>query len=151
MQRLGRTLSHLPHVEETLNSLMGACWFSTLDLASGYNQVPVMESDHPKTTFCTPFGLFECNRMPFGFCNAPSTFQCLMKRLFRDQQYHPLLLYLDDVVVLSSSVTQHIEHLEVGLSRLQQEGLKAKLSKCAFFLACSNLFRAYNIGSRGFY
>lgn len=123
----------LPRIEETLDSLAGACWFSTLDLASGYNQVPVMERDRPKTAFCTPFGLFEWNRMPFGLCNAPSTFQRLMERLFGDQQYQSLLLYLDDVVVFSSSVAQHVDRLEVVLSRLEREGLKVKLSKCAFF------------------
>lgn len=63
----------LPRIEESLDALTGARWFSTLDLASGYNQVPVAESDRHKTAFCTPFGLFEWNRMPFGLCNAPST------------------------------------------------------------------------------
>ncbi|KAL0198417.1 hypothetical protein M9458_006957, partial [Cirrhinus mrigala] len=123
----------LPRIEETLDALTGARWFSTLDLASGYNQVPVTEGDKAKTAFCTPFGLFEWNRMPFGLCNAPSTFQRLMERLFGDQRHQSLLLYLDDIVVFSSSVTQHLERLEVVLGRLKREGLKAKLEKCAFF------------------
>lgn len=54
----------LPRIEESLDALFGACWFTTLDLASGYNHVPVTEADRQKTTFCTPFGLFEWNRMP---------------------------------------------------------------------------------------
>lgn len=123
----------LPRIEESLDALTGARWFSTLDLASGYNQVPVTEADRPKTAFCTPFGLFEWNRMPFGLCNAPSTFQRLMQRLFGDQQCQSLLLYLDDIVVFSSTVEQHLERLEVVLGRLQGQGLKAKLEKCAFF------------------
>ena len=104
-----------------------------MDLASGYNQVPVAEADRPKTAFCTPFGLFEWNRMPFGLCNAPSTFQRLMQRIFGDQQCQSLLLYLDDIVVFSSTFQQHLERLEVVLQRLKYESLKAKLSKCAFF------------------
>ena len=123
----------LPRIEESLDALTGARWFSTLDLASGYNQVPVTEADRPKTVFCTPFGLFEWNRMPFGLCNAPSTFQRLMQRMFGDQQCQSLLLYLDDIVVFSSTVEQHLERLEIVLGRLQEQGLKAKLSKCAFF------------------
>lgn len=123
----------LPRIEESLDALTGARWFSTLDLASGYNQVPVAESDRHKTAFCTPFGLFEWNRMPFGLCNAPSTFQRLMQRIFGDQQCQSLLLYLDDIVVFSSTVRQHLERLDVVLGRLQNEGLKAKLSKCHFF------------------
>ena len=123
----------LPRIEESLDALTGARWFSTMDLTSGYNQVPVTEADRPKTAFCTPFGLFEWNRMPFGLCNAPSTFQRLMQRMFGDQQGQSLLLYLDDIVVFSSTVQQHLQRLDAVLGRLQQEGLKAKLSKCAFF------------------
>lgn len=70
--------------------------------------------------------------MPFGLCNAPSTFQRLMQRLFGDQQGQSLLLYLDDIV-FSSSVAQHLMWLEVVLSRLEWEGLKARLEKCSFF------------------
>ncbi|XP_076847994.1 uncharacterized protein LOC143493459 [Brachyhypopomus gauderio] len=123
----------LPRIEETLDMLAGSRWFSTMDLASGYNQVPVSEGDRAKTAFCTPFGLFEWNRMPFGLCNAPSTFQRLMQRMFGDQQCQSVLLYLDDIVIFSSTVAQHLQRLEMVLTRLQAEGLKAKLGKCAFF------------------
>lgn len=123
----------LPRIEESLDALTGAKWFSTLDLASGYSQVQMAEKDKAKTAFCTPFGLFEFNRMPFGLCNAPSTFQRLMERMFGDCRYQSVLLYLDDVIVFSNSVQQHLERLEEVFSRLQQQGLKIKLSKCQFF------------------
>lgn len=69
----------LPHIKESLDALTGARWFPTLDLASGYNQVPITEADRPKTAFCTPLSLFEWNQMPFVLCNAPSTFQRLIQ------------------------------------------------------------------------
>lgn len=90
----------------------------------GYNQVPVAEADRPKTTFCTPFGLFEWNCMPFGLCNAPCTFQRLMQKMFEDQQCQSLLLYLDDKGMIK---------VAAGGKRLKQQDLKAKLSKCCFF------------------
>ena len=123
----------LPRIEESLDALTGATLFSTLDLASGYHQVPMAERDKDKTAFCTPFGLFEFNRMPFGLCNAPSTFQRLMERIFSDQSFHSLLLYLDDIVIFSSSFQQHLQRLEVVLGRLKEHNLKLKLSKCHFF------------------
>ncbi|XP_049331323.1 retrovirus-related Pol polyprotein from transposon opus [Astyanax mexicanus] len=123
----------LPRIEESLDALGGARFFSTLDLASGYNQVPMAEHDKSKTAFCTPFGLFEFNRMPFGLCNAPSTFQRLMERIFGDERFQSLLLYLDDIVIFSSTFDLHLQRLEVVLKRLQQNNLKLKLSKCHFF------------------
>ena len=111
-------------IEESLDALSGARWFSALDLASGYNQVPVTEKDKMKTAFCTQFGLFEWNRMPFGLCNAPSTFQRLMERIFGAQHCQSLLPYLDDVIVFSSSVAQHMERLDAVLEKLKQEILK---------------------------
>ncbi|KAG5268959.1 hypothetical protein AALO_G00196750 [Alosa alosa] len=116
----------LPRIEESLDALSGAHWFSTLDLASGYNQVPVAEKDRMKTAFCTPFGLFEFNRMPFGLCNAPSTFQRLMERKFGAQHFQTLLLYLDDVIVFSSTIQDHLQRLDAVLTRLHHEGLKPR-------------------------
>ena len=78
----------------------------------------VTEVVRPKTAFCTPFGLFEWNRMPFGLCNAPSTFQRLMQHTFEDQQCESLLLHLNDIVVFSSTVGQHLERLKVALEQL---------------------------------
>ncbi len=123
----------LPRIEESLDALSGACWFSTLDLASGYNQVAVAEKDKQKTAFCTPFGLFEYNRLPYGLSNGPSTFQRLMESIFSDESFQSVLLYLDDVIVFSSTVEQHLERLERVLQRFWHHGLKVKLSKCCFF------------------
>lgn len=123
----------LPQIEDSLDALHGAQWFLTMDLSSGYNQVPVAEKDKAKTAFCTPFGLFEFNRMPFGLCNAPGTFQRLMERIFGAQHFQTLLLYLDDIIVFSSTVDEHLERLDAVLSRLQREKLKVKLEKCCFF------------------
>lgn len=123
----------LPRIEESLDALTGAKWFSTLDLASRYNQVPVAEADKAKTAFCMPLGLFEFNRMPFGLCNSPSTFQRLMERIFGDQSFQSLLLYLDDIIIFSSSFEEHLQRLELVLTCLQKNQLKLKLSKCHFF------------------
>lgn len=123
----------LPRIDESLDALTGAKWFSTLDLASGYNQVPVAEVDKAKTAFCTPFGLFEFNRMPFGLCNSPSTFQRLMERIFGDQSFQSLLLYLDDIIIFSTSFDEHLKRLELVFNRLDGNHLKLKPSKCHFF------------------
>ena len=77
--------SPLPLIEESFDALQGASLFSTLDLASGFNQIGVTEEDKAKTAFITPFGLFEYNRMPFGLCNAPVCFARLMQACLNEQ------------------------------------------------------------------
>ena len=99
-------------IDESLDNLNRASWFTTLDLASGFNQVAMEEDDKPKTEFTTPFGLFEYNRMPFWLCGAPATFQRLMQRCLHDQIYQLLLVYLDDVIIFSKTFEEHLERLD---------------------------------------
>ena len=103
----------LPRIEEALESLGQAKYFSTLDLTSGYWQVEVAEHDKHKTAFSTPMGLFEANRMPFGLQNAPSTFQRLMTCCFGDLNFTHLLIYLDDIIIFSASFSDHLERLQL--------------------------------------
>lgn len=91
------------------------------------------EKDKEKTAFCTPIVLLEFNRMPFGLCNAPGTFQCLIERIFGVQSFSSLLLYLDDIIF--SSFQHHLQWLELVLQRLMDHNLKLKLDKCHLFQA----------------
>ncbi|XP_070405900.1 uncharacterized protein [Nothobranchius furzeri] len=120
----------LPRIEETLTSLNRAEWFSTLDLASGYWQVEMDPQDREKTAFTTPLGLFEFERMPFGLCNAPATFQRLMQQCLSGQMAESLLVYLDDIIIYSPDFSSHLQHLDGVLQRLWQHGLKLRLDKC---------------------
>ncbi|PIK56242.1 putative thy-1 membrane glycoprotein isoform X1 [Apostichopus japonicus] len=120
----------LPRIHESLNALSKAKLFSTLDLASGFWQVEMSPEDQPKTAFTTPMGLYEFNRMPFGLCNAPATFQRLMQGCLGDLNYESVLLYIDDIIVFSEDFDTHLNRLGTVLSRLHQHGLKVKPSKC---------------------
>ncbi|KAK7925333.1 hypothetical protein WMY93_007643 [Mugilogobius chulae] len=120
----------LPRIEETLTSLSKSEWFSTLDLASGYWQVEMHPDDREKTAFTTPLGLFEFERMPFGLCNAPATFQRLMQQCLNGQIAESLLVYLDDIIIYSADFSSHLQHLDQVFERLWQHGLKLKPDKC---------------------
>lgn len=120
----------LPRIEETLTNLTHAEWFSTLDLASGYWQVAMDAKDREKTAFTTPLGLFEFNRMPFGLCNAPATFQRLMQQCLSRQLSESLLVYLDDIIIYSPDFSSHLQDLESVFERLWRHGLKLRLDKC---------------------
>uniref|UniRef100_A0A672FZX6 Gypsy retrotransposon integrase-like protein 1 n=1 Tax=Salarias fasciatus TaxID=181472 RepID=A0A672FZX6_SALFA len=122
----------LPRIDESLDALSGAKFFSTIDLASGYHQVAVHEKDRHKTAFTTPFGLYEFLRMPFGLCNAPATFQRLMQATMSDLAFQMVLVYLDDLLVFSPSFQEHLVRLETVLQRLRETGLKVKMEKCHF-------------------
>lgn len=124
----------LPRIDDTLDALGGACWFSTLDLKSSYWQVELAEEDRHKTAFTVgPLGFWECNRMPFGLTNAPATFQRLMESCMGDLYLSYCLLYLDDIVVYSKTYEEHVVRLEAVFQRLKDQGLKLKPSKCEMF------------------
>ena len=123
----------MPRIEDILESLDGARIFSTLDLASGYWQIPVSEEDKAKTAFITPFGLFEFNVMPFGLCNAPATFQRLMNEVLDDVIGKFCFVYIDDVIVYSKNFQEHLEHLQEIFTKLMKYSLHLKISKCSLF------------------
>ena len=115
--------------------MRSAKYFSTLDLASGYHQVPVDKSDHEKTGFVTPWSHYEYTVMPFKLCNGPATFQRLMALVFSGFIGIDCLIYFDDIIIFGPTFDVHIIRLEKVCARLQQENLKIKLSKCKFGLA----------------
>ena len=132
-QKVAKDAFPLPRIEESLEAMGRAKVFSTLDLASAYNQVEVDPQDRPKTAITTPFGLFEQIRMPFGIANAPATFQRLMSHIFRDDILKILIVYLDDIVIYSENVEEHIRSLDTVFTKLKAHGLKLKGEKCKLF------------------
>ncbi len=123
----------LPNLEDTFSALTGSCWFSVLDLKSGYYQIEVEESDKNKTAFVCPLGFWEFNRMPQGVTNAPSTFQRLMERCMSDMHLKEVVVFLDDLIVFSDTLEEHERRLLRVLCRLREYGLKLSPEKCKFF------------------
>ena len=124
----------LPRIEQTLESLADSQIYSTLDLTSGYWQVEMAEECKPYTAFtCGPLGFYECETMPFGATNAPTTFQILMEDCLGDLNMNWCIVYLDDVIVYSKTPEEHLERLEAVFQKLSNAGLKLKPSKCSFF------------------
>jgi len=122
----------MPCVHEVLNSLGDACFFTTLDLASGYWETPMKPSDMEKTAFCTRQGNFEFKVMPMGLVNASYTFQKMMQLVLSGLQWQICMVYLDDVIVYSKSFSQHLCNLRFVFDRLRTEGLKLQQTKCHF-------------------
>ena len=123
----------MPLVGTLFDQLAGAKFFSKLDLRSGYYQIRVAAGDEPKTAFATRYGHYEFTVLPMGLCNAPATFMHLMQSTFRDELDKFVLCYLDDILVYSLTLEQHLEDLEVVMQRLTAARLFAKESKCDFF------------------
>ena len=123
----------LPRIDDLLDALHGAKWFSTLDLKSGYWQVPIAEQDKEKTASRTSSGqLFEFNQVPFGLCNAPATFSRLMDRVLAGLHWETCLFYLDDIIVFSSTWEEHLARLREVFERLRHAKLKLGPTKCTF-------------------
>ncbi|GBG81105.1 hypothetical protein CBR_g31781 [Chara braunii] len=122
----------LPWIDDLLERLGGATYFSKLDLKSGYHQIEIQPQDRYKTAFKTRYGHFEWVVMPFGLTNAPATFQAAMTTEFPDLLDRSVLIYLDDILVYSRTLDEHIVHLRVVLDRLRRAKYKANLDKCEF-------------------
>ena len=138
----------LPRIDECLDRLAGAKVFSKLDLRAGYHQILVAPEDVPKTAFRTRYGSFEFRVLPFGLTNAPATFQALMNTVFSDLLDTCVVVYLDDILVYSSSEEEHEQHLEAVLARLRKHQLFAKQSKCVFFTDSVD-FLGHTVSAKG--
>ena len=123
----------LPRIDELLDQLRGAKWFSKIDLASGYHQIPIASEEVRKTAFRTRYGHYKFVVMPFGLTNAPAAFMKMMNGVFRDFLDEFVIVFIDDILVYSKTREDHERHLRVVLERLREQQLFAKLSKCSFW------------------
>ena len=121
-------------MQEQMESMVGACNFSCIDLKSGFWQVKMAEESHQYTAFTVgSMGVYKFIQMLFGLCNAPTTFQQLMQEYLGELNLTYVLIYLDDVIVFSRMPEEHLIRLQAVLERFLEHGLKLKPSKCHFF------------------
>ena len=137
----------IPRIDDCLDLLGNAKYFSTIDLASGYWQVPLTERSKCKTAFIADGSLYEFNVMPFGLCNAPGTFQRLMKKLLNPCKEFTMA-YLDDVIIFSKTAEEHSVHLEEVMRCMKAAGLKLRPEKCHFWVQTFD-FLGYEITPTG--
>ena len=123
----------LPRIDATLDSLGGAEWFTTLDLLSGYWQVALSRDAQAKSAFCTPYGLFQWTRMPFGLCNSPATFERLLETVLCGLRWESCLVYLDDIIIFGKTKEQLLQRMDEVFTRLTAAGLKIKPANCRLF------------------
>ncbi|GJX38063.1 putative nucleotidyltransferase, ribonuclease H [Tanacetum coccineum] len=124
----------LPRIDDLFDQLQGSCYFSKIDLRSGYHQLRVHEDDILKTAFQTRYGHFEFTVMPFGLTNAPAVFMDLMNRVCKPYLDKFVIVFIDDILIYSKTKEDHEVHLRLVLELLRKEKLYAKFSKCEFWL-----------------
>jgi hypothetical protein len=122
----------IPIVDELLDELKGARFFTKLDLRSGYHQVLMHQVDIAKTTFRTHHGHFKFLVMAFGLTNAPSTLQALMNDVLRAFLRRFVLVFFDDILIYSSTWAEHLQHVRLVIQTLRHNKLAVKQSKCSF-------------------
>ncbi|GBG73336.1 hypothetical protein CBR_g13056 [Chara braunii] len=122
----------LPRIDDLLDRVQGCRYFSKIDLESEYHHIAIRPEDQHKTAFQTTYGLYEFVVMPFGLCNAPGTFQHAMSRIFHDYLDMFVIVYLDDILIFSKTIEEHVAHLDKVLSLLRQHKFKINGEKCEF-------------------
>ena len=127
----------LPYLQDFSNELSGKAVFSTVDLKDAYHQIPIHPEDIEKTALSTPYGSFEYTRMSFGLCGAAQTFQRFVDQVFRgltskNGRKVKYFCYLDDILLASDNMQEHLEDVEALFKRLNEYGLKINLAKCVF-------------------
>lgn len=122
----------IPNIENILDKLGRAQYFTTLDLAKGFHQILVTPEDRKKTAFSTPYGHYEYLRMPFGLKNSPATFQRVMNHVLRELINKICVVYLDDILIFSTSLEEHIMNVKKVFERIKSAGLKIHTDKCNF-------------------
>ena len=122
----------LPNVDDLLDTVQGSCYFTKLDLRSGYNQIRIKTEDVPKTAINTPFGHFQFRVMGFGLTNAPATFQSMMNAILQPYLRKCVVVFLDDILIFSKSLDNHVEDVCAVLQTLRDNQLYCKSSKCEF-------------------
>lgn len=138
----------IPNITDVLDKLGNCHYFTTLDLASGFYQVEMSPEDVPKTAFNVEHGHFEFLRMPMGLKNSPSTFQRVMDNVLRDLQNTICLVYLDDIIVFSTSLQEHMVNLEKVFARLRESNFKIQMDKSEF-LKLETSYLGHIIGKDG--
>ena len=122
----------IPLIADLFDQLGGARWFTKLDLRLGYYQVRIAEGDQPKTACVTRYGSYEFLVMPFGLTNAPATFCTLMNKVLQPFLDRFVVVYLDDIVIYSQSLEEHVGHLRQVFWVLRENQLYVKKEKCSF-------------------
>lgn len=124
----------LPRIEELLDGLSGSLYFTVLDMKSAYLQVGIVEEHKERTAFTVgPLGFFEFERMPYGLCNAPATYQRLMADCLGNLNHNICQVYLDDVIITGSTFEEHLNRIGMVLQRFKEYGMKVSPSKCQLF------------------
>ena len=138
----------IPRIDDLIDRMAGKKYFTTLDLHSGYHQVPVARDSRPKTAFVTPDGHYQFKRMPFGLCNAPAVFQRLMYRVLENVPNEVAMTYLDDTIVPSRTFEEGLANLRKVFDALRAANLTLKLGKC-HFLKSSVEYLGFTLSEKG--